>query len=206
MFYSQKDIRWATKKLGFGKTTIGSSGCFITSIGNLVEKTPVEINDLAKKCGAFNVDMLNAGVLAKELGYGYVKQIRPPVNVCVAETNYYSKMGVPQHFFLFNPKNAKRVDPLDLSPGWESNTYPIVSYRLFVKTELSAVEKPKVVSIPKIESIVPVIAKEVPIITPQEVVEPIKLSELPKIKEITAAGELKKLILDIFNFIISKLK
>ena len=36
--------------------------------------------------------------------------------------------------------------------------------------------------------------------------EPIKLDELPKIEEITAVGELKKLILDIFNFIISKLK
>jgi hypothetical protein len=204
MFYSQRDVKWATKKLGFGKTTIGSSGCFITSIGNIVEKTPIEINDLAKKCGAFNVDMLNAGILAKYLGYGYVKQIRPPVSVCVAETNYYKKVGVPQHFFLLNPKNSKRVDPLDIEPAWESNNYPIVSYRLFVKLEAKkspvASQKPADVKLPTPPVETPVIAKQEPITTPK----PIKLSELPPIKEYTWLDELKELILDLINLITKK--
>ncbi len=179
LYSSQKNPLWSNKYLGFSKTKIGTAGCFITSISNLLAyngetKTPSEINDIAKKCGAFTGDMLNAGILAKALGYGYVKAIKPPVSNCIVETNYYAKMGFSQHFVFFNPRNGKRVDPLDLSPGFEPNNYPIISYRLFLKLE-QKIQTPDLVSIP--EKIVTKIQTPEPTISESNTVTPPKLVE-----------------------------
>lgn len=134
-YFSQRDPRWRDKLLGYGRTTFGSSGCAITSFANFQlyngeKDTPLDINETAKKCGAFSGDMLTLGILAKKLGYTYLKTTVKPKEVCIAETDNYKKVGVPQHFFLYKPENGKRVDPLDLTPQWEDNTYKIVSYRL----------------------------------------------------------------------------
>ena len=134
-YFSQKDPKWRDKLLGYGRTTFGSSGCAIVSFANLQlyngeKDTPLDINQTAKKCGAFSGDMLTFGILAKKLGYTYLKTTTKPKEVCIAETDNYKKVGAPQHFFLFDPENEKRVDPLDLTPQWEPNTYKIVSYRL----------------------------------------------------------------------------
>lgn len=144
MYFSQKDPRWRDKKVGFGGLSFGAAGCAITSVANILKwndevKDPLEINNIAKNCGAFKVDMLSFPILAKQLGYDYLKipktdSMFPKIGQkVIAETNYFSKVGVPQHFFLFNPSNKKRLDPLDLNPSWEENNYPIVSYRVLNK-------------------------------------------------------------------------
>jgi hypothetical protein len=50
--------------------------------------------------------------------------------IVICETDYYKNVGVLQHFFLYDPLTKERIDPLDLKPDWEANTYPIVSYRV----------------------------------------------------------------------------
>jgi hypothetical protein len=216
MYFSQRDKKWATKKLGFGTTTFYGYGCAITSITNLHKfftdsnLTPLEINEIAKNCGAFTGDMLNFGILANKLGYKYEKLSKKPKIRCIIETNFYKKVGVQQHFVFFNPENGKRIDSLDEVPSWEENNYPIVSYRVFTKIE----EKPKkeVSKEVKVESNIQTPPKqETPIVTPtvslQSESKTIKLSELPKIeeaKEYTCLDELKELILDLINLITKK--
>jgi len=228
MYYSQKDYRWKDKKIGFGTTTFGSSGCLLVSVANKlkfdgVKMTPLQVNDLAKKCGAFNVDMLNLAILAKALGYTYVRQTAKPEGRYIFETNYYKKVGVPQHF-CFGNEDGKRIDPLDLEPSWEVNNYPIISYRVMnrITPKIAPVAAPKVedVKLPTPEPIVPPSAPEVPIIKHIEVkVEPelIKLDELPKIdqfveannmpvdnSEINPVKDLINLIISLFNSIFKK--
>jgi hypothetical protein len=140
MYFSQKDPRWASNKVGYGKMTFSQVGCLLTSVANKlkfdgIEMTPLEVNELAKKCGAFNVDMLNMPVLATALGYSYVRQIVKPAGRHIFETNYYKKVNTPQHFCLMS-ESGKRIDPLDLQPSWEDNNYPVVSYRVMTKIEL----------------------------------------------------------------------
>ena len=142
-YFSQRDPKWRDKLLGFGHSTFGAAGCVVTSFANFQkyqgqEDTPLDINETAKACGAFQGDMMVFSTLAKKLGYSYLKTTIKPTEVCIAETNHYSKLGVPQHFFLYKPENGKRIDPLDLTPQWEDNTYNIVSYRV-----LKTVETPK---------------------------------------------------------------
>jgi hypothetical protein len=132
--YSQKS--YPNVKLGNSNDTIANSGCFIVSISNLLEYygrglTPPEVNEIGKKCGAFNGALLTAGTLAKALNLSYEKTTKAPVDVCIAETDHYKSKGVPQHFFLHCPLESGRIDPLNLNPKWEHNTYKIVSYRIF---------------------------------------------------------------------------
>lgn len=138
-FYSQKDPRWAKKKLGTcNKDTFGSSACFLTSFCNwlklnrIMDKTPEEMNAyfIQKKLwtNGCNIDMPR---ISKHFGLGYQKVWSDPMAIgtpCIAETDHYKKVGVPQHFFLYRP--GKRVDPLDLEPDWEENLYHIVSWRV----------------------------------------------------------------------------
>lgn len=158
MYYSQKDERWANKKVGFGSLTFSAVGCAVVSIANKlkydgIDMTPLEVNEFAKKCGAFNVDMLNFSKLANALGYDYVKQTAKPEGRQIGETNYYKKVGSPQHF-VFLREDGKRIDPLDPVPSWELNNYPIISYRVFKvnKTTKFVDIKEKMSTEPKEES------------------------------------------------------
>jgi hypothetical protein len=137
MYFSQKDKRWANKVVGFGSMTFSQVGCAIVSVANKlkydgIDMTPLEVNEFAKNCGAFNVNMLNFQRLANALGYDYVKQTKKPKDRQIGETNHYKKVGVPQHF-IFLREDGKRIDPLDENPSWEVNNYPIISYRVFKK-------------------------------------------------------------------------
>jgi hypothetical protein len=52
--YSQRDSRWAKVKLGFGTTqTIGSDGCTITAIGNILGVEPTVVNEKLKAVTGF---------------------------------------------------------------------------------------------------------------------------------------------------------
>lgn len=134
MFYAQVDPKWKNTKLGTCSTTIGQSGCFMTSLANVAWKLPSEVNELFKKNGAYVSGCLVSSDKAAallNLTYGGKTTTKPSV-VCIAETNYYASKGVPQHFFMWHP-DGRIADPLDMNPDWQKNTknYPIVSYRLF---------------------------------------------------------------------------
>ena len=202
-YYSQKDPRWANKKVGYGKMTFAQVGCALTSIANKlkfdgIDKTPLEINELAKKCGAFQVDMLVFPKLAEALGYKYQKQTAKPKGRQIMETNYYKKVGIPQHFVFMN-ESGKRIDPLDLEPSWEPNNYPAVSWRVFTKKDEA---QKSTVSAPNTETAP--IPKEHPKTQPEAKFEATDDStasgdDLKDIKnEITL---LKQLIAKLFNFL-----
>lgn len=50
---SQRDTRWANEKLGFSDTTIGDYGCTITSIANILDLTPTQVNERLKSVNGF---------------------------------------------------------------------------------------------------------------------------------------------------------
>lgn len=156
MFFSQKDDRWKNKKLGTCTQTFGQVACFLTSIANKIAYendvvyTPEELNAICLKKGFYsNGCMLNAAALAKHLGYSYTKETpgKRKSGIVIAETNHYKKLGVPQHFFLYNVYTDRRVDPLDLLPEFEDNTYPIVSLRVFEKIPVNSTIPAPVVAV-----------------------------------------------------------
>ena len=130
-YYSQRDIRWKNKRLGIcSKSTIGSAGCFITSLGNLIGERPDKINDkLTKQGGYSNGCLLNSHKAAEILGIRYLGKFYSPQGKCVAETDHYKSKGVPQHFVVY--RDGKMIDPLDRKPNWRRCFYNIVSYRIF---------------------------------------------------------------------------
>ena len=154
-YYSQKS--YPHVNLGLCNVSIAQDGCFLTSFCNLlhelgiIEIDPIEFNKIAFHSGGC---MANAPEWAKMYNLLYEKTTRIPDKICIIETNAFKDLGFPQHFCLYNPKTKKRVDPLDLNPEWETNTYNIVSYRVFTPPD------------PKVEEVVPV-----PTPTPESVVE-----------------------------------
>lgn len=53
MTNNQRDPRWANIPVGSGEQTIGQIGCAISVIGNVLNKTPVEVNDALKAVSGF---------------------------------------------------------------------------------------------------------------------------------------------------------
>ena len=139
MYNSQKDKRWAGEKLGTCKDTLAQSACYITSGTNLArilgtrESDPSKLNKwLTQNAGYSMGCLLVTPKMAEYLGLKYLGKVaNTKVRYCIAETDHYRKVGVPQHFFVYDNATKKRIDPLDLAPEWEANTYHIVSFRVF---------------------------------------------------------------------------
>ncbi len=146
---SQRDPRWAKKKLGFSTLTIGGYGCTLTCLTMLINQfskiqyTPNEVNDKLKKVNAFTGALLiwsrvpiafpflkfnkrayNYNNLEVAL-YVYVK--KTPVMV---EVNG-AKIGAPKHWVLFIG-GGKMNDPWTGKQS-STNTYPLTGYSLFEK-------------------------------------------------------------------------
>ncbi len=141
-YYSQRDPKWSGVQLGVCKNeTIGKSGCVITSLSNFLVSTssskerenPKEMNEWCKKKGIYASGCLvDMSRFAKLRNMSYLKTTKKPkVEKCLAETDFYKKNGVPQHFFMLRLKDGKIIDPLDSKPEWKKNPYGIVSYRVF---------------------------------------------------------------------------
>ena len=134
-FYSQKKYN---DVLGSCRDTIKSSGCFLTSLCNLnlylkfyKIVNPAELNDIFTTNNIWVQGCLISGPkIASFFNLEYSKKTSSDM-LSICETDAYKKVGVPQHFFLYDPEKKERVDPLDLTPQWEPNTYNIVSYRIF---------------------------------------------------------------------------
>ena len=126
--YSQK---WYNDQLGTCDNTIKTDGCFLVCLSMLSEISPPTANRMLKDEGGYWAGcMIWSTKAAPILGLDYKPTVyRDPGVLCVAETDHYKNQGFGQHFFIY--ENGKRVDPLDTAPKWETNTYHIVSYRLF---------------------------------------------------------------------------
>lgn len=129
-YYSQRDKAWSGVKLGFGSTTIGNYGCFITALSMLIEKTPNITNEILKKGGAFNGDLLisDKAAVALDLEYLGKTTTKPKEFPTIAEVDMSPSAGKQQHFVVM--LKDKIIDPWTGSER-PLNTYPIVSYRLF---------------------------------------------------------------------------
>jgi len=128
---SQKNPAWKSIKLGTCNDTIGQSGCYITALGILADKTPPEVNQILKDNGGYtNGCLVNAARAAELLGLEYNGITKEYQNeVCIAETDHYKSSGVPQHFFVWLGRASRIIDTLT---GLEmDNPYHIVSFRLF---------------------------------------------------------------------------
>lgn len=65
--YSQRDPRWANKKLGTSPVTIGGYGCLITDLGMFYDKTPDVVNDILTRGGGYANQNLVSWVKACQL-------------------------------------------------------------------------------------------------------------------------------------------
>lgn len=133
---SQKDKRWADKHIGKTNYSLGAYGCLITSLAILTWNRPDELNDRLTRNNCFNrKGELDCSQAAKVLGLTYERAETPPDLDCIAETNYYRRMGYPQHFFIWLAESRGKmiIDPL--TGLVQTNIYPIVSFRVFRKLE-----------------------------------------------------------------------
>lgn len=151
-YYSQKNPRWSRQQLGTCPTTIGASGCKISSIamiydgqikdpnGRLVECHPGILDWLATKKKLYLSGCLTSDkIFCDFLGLKFEgRKSTPAPYPCIAETDHYKKQGVPQHFFIHNP-DGTIIDPLDgnvlnnWTPKPKKNPYKIISYRWIKK-------------------------------------------------------------------------
>ncbi len=138
--YSQKNYK---QKLGTSNQSISAVGCYLVSFCNFLEtrgikKNPLELNEFLIKNGGFsNGNLFNSAKVAQLFGMTYKKILKNPGIICIAETDYWKKIGVPQHFFLY--LNNLMIDPLDSAPDWRTNAlHKIISYRVF--SEIKPVE------------------------------------------------------------------
>ena len=140
--YSQHIRAYKKIRLGTCNTSLWASGCFVCSLAMLSNRyTPEQVNDILTNNGGFtNGCMVNSKKASKLLNIKYDgKTTKKPRFICIAETNHYRSLGVPQHFFIFAPKGTVSgvsdlmLDPLDSQAEmvWRPIKYKIVSYRLF---------------------------------------------------------------------------
>lgn len=136
--YSQRDPRWSKVKLGFSKRlTIGSHGCYLTSLSMMVEKRPDKVNQILKEAKAFSGPNIISKKAAAALGllyFGLERDINEPPDWYpnIKKVDFSPHKGIQSHFVLriFENGRKKIVDP------WTGckeriNYYPFVSYRLF---------------------------------------------------------------------------
>jgi hypothetical protein len=129
----QDDYKWKDLELAKG-VTIGDSGCYLTCLSMLVEKTPDIVLKILKAKKAIN----SQGMLlhpADGLALGFKKYSKELLNYkptldCIAETDFYAP-NYPQHFFVVLA-NGSICDPLkgeiEAKNKYEKN---IRSYRVY---------------------------------------------------------------------------
>lgn len=129
----QGDSRWKNEKLGHSNETIGKSGCFVTSLANMSDRTPSEVNKILTDSGLINSNgMLTDKIrIAQVLGLEYhgASSIQPEYP-SIAETAHFASRGVLQHFYIINP-DGSQIDPLGYSIK-----YKVKSYRLFKEVKV----------------------------------------------------------------------
>jgi len=138
--FTQRDPRWANKKLGFSNLTIGGYGCTLTCLSSLIsyvyqeEYQPDKVNDLLKKANAYVGGLVLWSRIP--LAFNKLRWIKRVYAYNNLETSIYVyirkmpvlvevnavKIGAARHWVLFLG-NQKCLDP------WSGNiistsTYP----------------------------------------------------------------------------------
>lgn len=138
-YLNQRDKRWSSIKLGFGTSTIGSHGCFLTCLSMIVDKTPPEVNEILKKAGAFYKDLIISDKAAAALGLRYLGKEtdinKPPTwYPSIKEVDMSPAPGKTQHFVLRILFDGRKriIDPWT-GQVQKIDFYPFTSYRLFKK-------------------------------------------------------------------------
>jgi hypothetical protein len=134
--YKQNSGPWAN--LIYDKDSKGnpliykSDACFVTSLGNLVDKNPADTAELLRNGGGLVNGLIQSEKAAQILGLEYLGTSKTKPNYAtIAETGYFAPKS-PQHFFIVK-EDGSILDPLGLH-----SSYPIVSYRLFKRKESMA--------------------------------------------------------------------
>jgi len=128
--FSQKDPAWKYTRFSPANLSIGSYGCFLTSLACLLDKDPPTVAQVLDNFGCFDSQgYLNSDCAARILNLEYNgKTTDYQTSVCIAETGDYASVNYPQHFFVWLG-NGHIIDPL---LGYETvNNYNIKSFRLF---------------------------------------------------------------------------
>lgn len=133
-YYSQRDRRWINEKLGFSNSTIGGYGCTITCIGNLLDKTPLEVNRDLKINNGFsgkNRNLVNWEVVARIYGLEWRGwEVVPSGYPAITEVT--GLPGYHQHFVIkMAAHNNLVIDPWTLTEAPEriDRRYRIKAYR-----------------------------------------------------------------------------
>lgn len=135
--YSQKNKKWANRKMGDTHCRMKRYGCFVTALAIVDGRTPDKVLDILNRSNCFTSEgELLSETAAKVLGLEYhgVEE-EYPGRACIAETADYANVGVPQHFFVWIG-NGNIIDPLD--GKIKKECYNVVTYRLIYKPPLVA--------------------------------------------------------------------
>jgi len=147
--YSQRNLRWRWKKLGFCNTTIGQNGCVITCLANLTNRTPTQVNEILKaKGGYINGCLVLWKPACRALGLGWHgRSGRAKHYPTIAEV----RLSGYKHFVVMVDEN-RIIDPWNLKPRIKKNPYKVYGYRnvkVKVKKKKKSSQKP-VIRKPKI--------------------------------------------------------
>jgi len=145
--YSQRDSRWSEEKIGDTQSSIGRYGCLITAFGNVIDKTPSEVNAQLKEVHGYANDLVIWSKVPEafpELKFikrsnvynnDDVKTAIDRNKFCLVEVDYDGKIDSPLDFHWVEfIGNQKLIDPWD---GKEkpTNTYPLVrGYVIYDRT------------------------------------------------------------------------
>lgn len=125
----QDNPKWAMLKLGKSGHTMSRFGCYVTALASLLNRQPDEFLSFLNDNDCFDeFGLLNNVKVAKLLNmkYHYENGDYPGENI--ACTNFYYKLGFPQHFFL-KLADGRIMDPL--YGKVMENHYKIVSTRVW---------------------------------------------------------------------------
>lgn len=134
ILYSQHDPSYDRKTLGVSKLTVHGYGCFLVSMANLFQKSPIEL--LSVSNGITPDGLLNASVMAKYCGGEYLGQKTTGQGWQIAQTDHYAAQGFSTHFFCVNLQERKQIDPLNFPAKVEPLSYRIVNIRIFTDVAL----------------------------------------------------------------------
>lgn len=123
--YSQRDPAYSSLKLG--STTVYRDGCVVCSLATLFQVDPTIILEIPKAFNSRGESEIK--VIVDHLG-GHVRYrgVKKPVGWCLAKTAYYKGVGVPTHFFCYNPQTLECIDPLQNPSFRQTCIYPISEY------------------------------------------------------------------------------
>lgn len=151
MWYSQNDRKWSKEKLGNSDLTIGSHGCTIVSLANLLKfyglsYTPLEVNQKLKEVKGFAKDKFGNECLVIwskiEKAFPQLKFIKRVYNYNNIEVSWWvyarrnpvlveCQVKNYRHWVLFIG-NRKMVDPL-IGGERPTSTWPLTGYSLIQK-------------------------------------------------------------------------